>query len=86
MLTPGISDVDYTLTTDALRRMILRDITEEVLIAALERPYATAPGRTSGTLIHDAIVNGRGIRVVVLEGTDPIRIVAVMARRVPRAR
>jgi uncharacterized protein YuzE len=57
--------------------MILRDVTEEVLIEAIERPYRTSPGRTPGTLVHDAVVNGRGIRVVVVERTQPLRIVAV---------
>jgi hypothetical protein len=66
--------------------MILRDITEDALVTAIERPYRVIPGRTPGTLVYDADVRGRGIRVVVVEGTEPLRIVAIMLRRVPRAR
>lgn len=53
---------------------------------ALESPYDISPGKIPGRLVYDAIVRDRGIRVVITEGTDPLEIVSVMVRRVPRAR
>jgi hypothetical protein len=78
--------MEFSLTTHALRRTIVRDITEETLVAALEQPRSISAVRTPGTLVYDAVVEGGGIRVVVVEGTSPLRIVAVMVRRVRRAR
>jgi hypothetical protein len=66
--------------------MMFRDITEETLVMALESPYDISPGKVPGRLVYDAVVLDRGIRVVVTEGTDPLEIVSVMVRRVPRAR
>ncbi len=67
--------MDYDLTLHALRRMILRDITEETLGEVLGHPHTTSPGRTPGTLVYDAIVQGDAEFVVVVEGTVPLRVV-----------
>lgn len=66
--------------------MLFRGIDEATLLTALESPYDISAGAMQGRLVYDANVDGRGIRVVVVAGSDPLLIVTVMFRRVPRAR
>ena len=73
----------FELTRHATRQMAFRHISEADIEQALANPYFVGPGNEDGTLVYDAVVGGRGIRIAVVDGSSPPRIVSVMQRRLP---
>jgi hypothetical protein len=63
--------------------MQFRGLTDRDIEYALSNAYHFGPGNEPGIVVYDAVVGQRGIRVAVAEGSDPLRIVSVMRRRIP---
>jgi len=73
--------VDLVYLWHAASQMIERSISDDEVRAILADPVSVAPGYVRGRLTYDGTVRGRGLRVVVEGGTDPIVVVTVMLRR-----
>ena len=76
--------MDLLFIVHAEEDMAERAISEAEVREALAHPFDIAPGHVRGRMTYDANVGGRGIRVVVEDGTDPLVVVAVMFRRLTR--
>ena len=63
--------------------MAWRQIVTEEVELLLDDPASIAPGNEPDTLCYDGVVGGRGLRAVVADGSDPLRIITVMWRRLP---
>jgi hypothetical protein len=60
--------------------MAERDVTEEEIVAVLEAPEADWPSKEAqDRRVYRSHPGKREVTVVVVEGTDPVRVVTVWA-------